>query len=86
MTATSFQTRFYAYCHGSQPRGRGSWCFSAGSEALVNSEETLTEVDGFRCSVGASYVWVHQATFGQAKKVARQVAKERGWQHLFVQP
>jgi hypothetical protein len=52
---TRIETDRYEFSHGKAPRGQGSWAFHPNFNVDATSPEIL---------------WVHQATWGQAKKAA----------------
>lgn len=52
---TRIETSRYQFAHGKAPRGHGSWAFHPDFNVDASSAEIL---------------WVHRATFGEAKKAA----------------
>ena len=69
--------------HKGSPRGFGSWVFSTDRNPHWDSESEC-RIDNL--VIGSTYVWINQSTFIAAKKQAAKVAKERGWDLLFVLP
>ena len=82
-TKIQFDTSEYERSHGAKPRGRGSWAFSTTRE--MDYELGKEERSG-RFVVGPTYVWVHQATFAEAKREAAAIARAKGWHGLYVMP
>jgi len=68
------RTSEYAFSHGKQPRGFGSWCFSR-----------YEDVD-FCNRDNPSVIWVHQSTYAAARKAALKQAKALGWEVMYTQP
>lgn len=70
MSAILFIDTDYVMSHGKNPRGFGSWAFCT---VDPNRHDYLDHV-----------IWVHQSTFAKAKKTAKEQAKSRNIDTLWV--
>jgi hypothetical protein len=59
-----FDTKNYQWSHGNSPRGVGSWAFIP---VEVVGETAISEDE---------MVWIHQSTYGEAKKQAVKMYPE----------
>jgi hypothetical protein len=84
-----FDTREWDLSHAPRkPRGYGSWVFSTLPDIHPDpaTEVRVTRPGGGSNVIGDHYVWVNQARFVEAKRIAKEIARERGWDCLYVQP
>lgn len=81
--------RLFTRSHAKAPRGFGSWCFATAAGSVDVASDAGEWEPNAACggvTVGKQYVWVHAATFADARKVAKAMAAERGWGVLYVMP
>ncbi len=75
-TRVRFSTTGYQFDNGHGPRGFGSWAFSMGRD--------YNEVDEVAEDGEARVVWFNGMRYGEAKKAAAKVARDRGFETVVV--
>lgn len=68
-TKTKIETERYKFNHGRAPRGQGSWAFAQDFNAPGDSKDIL---------------WVHNSSYGDARKAAIEHFSAKGVSYVHV--